>query len=68
MSKSKFGANLKRIRLEKGLTQKVVSEKLGYEYPSTLSEIESGKKGFNAEKIPLLAEVLSVEINDLYDY
>lgn len=68
MSKEKFGYNLRRIRIDKGLTQKNVSERLGYESQSTLSEIEAGKKGLYADKIPLLADILQVDIEDLYKY
>jgi transcriptional regulator with XRE-family HTH domain len=62
----KLGENIKEIRERKGLTQAFVSKELGYKSPSMLSEIESGKKGLDAEKIPLLANILNVPINDLF--
>ncbi|WP_117161259.1 helix-turn-helix domain-containing protein [Paraliobacillus sp. X-1268] len=61
-----IGEQIKRIRKEKGLTQSYVSKLLGYKSASMLSEIESGKKGLDATKIPLLAEILTVEINELF--
>ena len=61
-----FGSQIKKIRLEKGLTQVYVSRKLGYKSASMLSEIESGKKGLDATKIPLLAKILGVEINQMF--
>jgi transcriptional regulator with XRE-family HTH domain len=64
--KKKIGENIKEIRERKGLTQAFVSKELGYKSPSMLSEIESGKKGLDAEKIPLLANILNVPINDLF--
>jgi transcriptional regulator with XRE-family HTH domain len=64
--KKKIGENIKEIREQKGLTQAFVSKELGYKSPSMLSEIESGKKGLDAEKIPLLANILNVPINDLF--
>ncbi|MGG0718370.1 helix-turn-helix transcriptional regulator [Robertmurraya massiliosenegalensis] len=63
---NKFGNNIKEIRSSKGLTQAYVSRKLGYKSTSMLSEIESGKKGLDAEKVPLLAEILGVQINELF--
>ncbi len=61
-----LGVRIKNLRTEKGLTQSFVARKLGYKYSSTLSEIESGKKGINAEKIPLVAKILDVDINELF--
>ncbi|GIN62740.1 hypothetical protein J27TS8_27330 [Robertmurraya siralis] len=64
---NKLGINIKEIRNSKGLTQLYVSKKLGYKSTSMLSEIESGKKGLDAEKVPLLAEILGVSINELFN-
>lgn len=67
MMQNKLGINIKEIRNSKGLTQLYVSKKLGYKSTSMLSEIESGKKGLDAEKVPLLAEILGVSINELFN-
>ncbi|MED0686579.1 helix-turn-helix transcriptional regulator [Anoxybacillus ayderensis] len=64
--KRKLGERIKEIRVQKGLTQSFVAKELGYKSPSMLSEIESGKKGIDAEKIPLLANILGVDINELF--
>ena len=40
--KKLLGANIRRIRWSKNLTQEVFSEKIGIE-PSSLSNIENGK-------------------------
>lgn len=64
--KYNLGTNIKEIRELKGLTQSFVSKELGYKSPSMLSEIESGKKGLDAEKIPLLANILGVSINQIF--
>lgn len=61
-----LGANIKEIREYRGLTQVHVSKELGYKSPSMLSEIESGKKGLDAEKIPQLAQILNVSINQIF--
>ncbi|MCX8046215.1 MAG: helix-turn-helix domain-containing protein [Anoxybacillus gonensis] len=64
--KRKLGERIKEIRVQKGLTQSFVAKELGYKSPSMLSEIESGKKGIDAEKIPLLANILGVDINEIF--
>lgn len=64
--KRKLGERIKEIRIQKGLTQSFVAKELGYKSPSMLSEIESSKKGIDAEKIPLLANILGVDINELF--
>jgi repressor LexA len=64
--KKKLGEKIKEIREKKGLTQAYVSSKLGYKSSSMLSEIESGKKGLDAEKVPLLADILGVPIDKLF--
>ncbi|TRM08774.1 helix-turn-helix transcriptional regulator [Lentibacillus cibarius] len=61
-----IGKRIKEIRKQKGLTQQYVATKLGYRHSSMLSEIESGKKGLDANKVPLVAEILEVEINELF--
>ncbi|MGM0748750.1 MAG: helix-turn-helix domain-containing protein [Bacillota bacterium] len=61
-----IGARIRVIRTQKGFSQEYVAKKIGYKHSSTLSEIESGKKGLNSNKIPIVAEVLGVDINDLF--
>lgn len=60
------GKMIRKIRIEKGMTQVHLSKKLGYKSPSILSEIESGKKGVDADKVPLIAEILGVEVAALF--
>ncbi|MFC4323670.1 helix-turn-helix domain-containing protein [Litchfieldia salsa] len=62
----KIGEQIKAIRNNKGLTQSFVAKQLGYKSPSMLSEIESGKKGLDANKVPLVAKILGVEIEELF--
>lgn len=61
-----IGKRIRKIRKEKGMTQVHLSKKLGYKSQSALSEIESGKKGLDADKVPLVAEILGVEISSLF--
>lgn len=64
--KNTLGNNIKEIRESQNLTQAFVARKLGYKSSSMLSEIESGKKGLDAEKVPLLASILGVTVNQLF--
>lgn len=61
-----LGINIKNIREQKGFTQSYVSEKLGYKSPSIISEIEKNKKGIDARKIPSLATILGVSIEEIF--
>lgn len=61
-----IGQNIRLIRERKGLTQSYVSNAIGYKSPSMISEIESGKKGLDAEKIPLLAKTLNVSVQEIF--
>jgi len=64
--KEDLGSRIKTLRLKNGLTQIDFAKKLGYKHPSIISEIESGKKGLSADKLPLVANVLGVDINSLF--
>ena len=61
-----LGIRIKELRLQQGLTQIDFAKRLGYKHPSIISEIESGKKGLSADKLPLIADVLGVDINTLF--
>ncbi|PAD67298.1 transcriptional regulator [Bacillus sp. 7586-K] len=64
--KESLGFRIRQLRIEKGLTQTFVAKQLGYKHSSILSEIESGKKGISAEKLPIVANVLGVDVNSLF--
>lgn len=61
------------VRKSKGLTQQELADKLnkrrpneGKVYREHISQIESGKRGFSSKMIEVMAEVLGVEIGDLF--
>ena len=62
-----FSDNLKRRRLELGLTQKQLGEQLGYSEKS-VSKWESGDVITPSNVLPLLAEVLQTSIDSLLCY
>lgn len=58
-------ANMKRLRLEHGLTQQALAEKAGLEYKYT-QKIESGRwPGLQLRTIEILARALNVEAWEL---
>lgn len=62
--KKVVGANIKRIRIEKELTQKVVAKKAGI-FPNYYSKIERGMYTTSIKKITAIAKALGVEVSDI---
>lgn len=58
-------AIIKERRIEKGLTQLDVAEKLGYKDRTSIAHIESGAKQLPGVKLIQLAELLDLELKDL---
>ncbi len=57
---------IKRLRLEKGLTQKKMADYLGYESDVSYMRLEKGARQIRADQIALIAEVLGVPLEDLF--
>ncbi|MBQ0140415.1 MAG: helix-turn-helix transcriptional regulator [Kurthia sp.] len=57
---------VKKRRLELGITQQELAERLGYKRSSTYLKYESGVYTFKAEQLPVLAEQLKCEIPDFF--
>lgn len=62
-----LGAELRRIREEKGLRLAEVAEPVGIGV-SMLSQIESGAKGTSIAKIRALAEALGADFHELIEF
>ncbi len=63
-SAKKLGKNMKRIRLEKGMTQGDICRKLGLDR-AYISNLESGNKNPTLATIEKLAKALGVLASDL---
>lgn len=63
-SAKKLGENIKKIRLEKGMSQGDICRKLGFDR-SYISNIESGNKNPTLSTITKLAKALGVPMEDL---
>lgn len=64
---SRVGENIKKARLELGITQKQLGKKLGVA-ESYINEIELGRKVANEAFITKLSKVLNKDINDVTMY
>lgn len=61
-----LGENIKRVRMNLGLSIKELSEKAGVG-SSTISQIETGKrKSLRSESLEKVAKALDVNVNDLF--
>ncbi len=62
-----LGKNIKKYRLQNEYSQEFLAEKcnLSREY---ISRIESGQKYVSLKKIFMIADVLKVSINTLFDF
>lgn len=60
-----FGKNLKKIRLEKGLSQVDLSSRMNVEKTS-ISRLENGRVNFTFLTVIRLAKVLEVDISHLF--
>lgn len=59
--------NIKIIRLEKGIKQEVLADALEFDV-ANYSRIENGKQELKVSQLEIIANVLKVEIIDLFTY
>lgn len=62
-----FGQRIKELRKLRGMTQEQLSEKLGV-FQKQIGNIETGTTFTTMTNLEKLADVLEVEIKDLFDY
>lgn len=60
--------NIRKLRLEKGMTQSELAEKAGYKDRSIISKIESGKVDLPQSQIFTFAKIFGVDAGDLFGY
>ena len=66
MNQEKIGKFIASCRKEKNMTQEQLAEKIGVTYKS-ISRWENGKTMPDLSMIPILAEILDVEMSELLD-
>jgi transcriptional regulator with XRE-family HTH domain len=62
-----FGRKLRKLRIEKGLTQQELAERLGYKTNSYISDVESGHFIPSRDKLKKIAKALGVPFKMLED-
>ena len=62
-----FGQKLRQLRIQKGLTQQQLAERLGYKTNSYISDVESGHFIPSREKLKKIAKALGVPFRVLDD-
>jgi transcriptional regulator with XRE-family HTH domain len=62
-----FGQKLRQLRMEKGLTQQQLAERLGYKTNSYISDVESGHFIPSRNKLRKIARALDVPFRVLED-
>lgn len=62
----KLGASLRRLRMKRGWSQDVLSDKSGL-HRAHIGEIERGETNVTLQTLKTLADTLSVRITDLLD-
>jgi len=66
--KTRINANKWKIMREKtGLTQKDVSEALGYSTPQFISNVERGRCRFPVEKLPKIRKMYRMSVEQVVD-
>lgn len=60
----KFGENMKKIRLEKGMSQGDICRELGLDR-AYISNVENGKQNLTLSTMEKVAKALGVSIEDL---
>lgn len=66
-AKKRYGENLKRLRIAKGMSQEELAKALGYTNRSSINKIEIGRSNIPTDKIARTAEVLGVSPLDLFN-
>lgn len=67
LSINHIGDKIRKLRTDKGLTQKQLGEKLDYS-ESSISYIEKGLRSFDIKDLPKLAEIFDVPQTYLLDH
>jgi len=67
MLREQFGKRLKQLRAQKGLTQEELAEAVGVS-TDFISLVERGQRAPSFKNLERLAEVLGVEVADLFSF
>ena len=62
MTKKEIGVIIKNRRLELGLTQKELSEKLGLKSHNNIIALEKGRRGLSVDSLNKICDALGLEL------
>lgn len=62
-----LGKNLKRYRLEQGLTQEELAEKVGI-HPTYVGKLEAGKNNVSVKMLFKISRALKITLYDIFDF
>ena len=65
--KEELGKKIKRMRVNRGLTQEQLAEKLEYS-PNHISKLESARTNPSFELLVSISKVLDIEIKELFNF
>ena len=60
-----IGERIKQLRIERGLTQEELADKLGYKHKTSISKIESDARRLTQPKIQAIADIFGVSPSEL---
>ena len=63
----KLGKTLNTIRIEKGLTQEALAEKVGI-HPTYVGKLESGKNNVSIKMLFKISRALNTKLYDIFDF
>lgn len=63
----KFGANLKKVRKEKGISQETLANELGFSQPHIV-KIELGQVNTSISHIAAIAKALKIHPSELFQF
>lgn len=62
-----LGKNLKEYRLDCGMTQEILAEKVGI-HPTYVGKLESGKNNPSVKLLFKVSRALGVKLSDIFDF
>ncbi len=62
-----LGKNLKKYRLDCGMTQEILAEKVGI-HPTYVGKLESGKNNPSVKLLFKVSRALGVKLSDIFDF
>ena len=66
MDRKEIGLRIKKIRKQRGLSQKELASMMGYKDHSTLAKVETGINDITIETLYKYSEILQFDVSDFF--